>query len=54
MTIIGDATNWTVTYDCRSDNSRGVINDRNILIIQATGAYPSGAPYCAPYYIGRL
>ncbi len=32
MTIIGDATTWSVT----SDNSRGVIYDRNIVKIQAT------------------
>jgi hypothetical protein len=35
--ILGDATTWFFTYDHHSDNSRGVIFDRNILIIQATG-----------------
>ncbi len=33
MTIVGDATTWNVT----SDDSRGVIYDRNIFIIQASG-----------------
>jgi hypothetical protein len=32
MTIIGDATTWSVT----SDGSRGVVYDRNIFIIKAT------------------
>ncbi len=49
--IAGDATTWSVTFD----NSRGVIYDRNIFIIQATGlvftsktTYPCGAQYVAP------
>jgi hypothetical protein len=33
MMIVGDATTWSVT----SDNSRGVICDPNVFIIQATG-----------------
>ncbi len=35
-TIIGDATTWSITYDRPSDNSRGVIYNGNIFIIQAT------------------
>ncbi len=37
MMIISDASTWSVTYDHHSDNSRGVIYDGNILIIQASG-----------------
>ncbi len=33
MTIIGDATTWSITYNCHSDNSIGVIYDGNIFII---------------------
>ncbi len=32
-----DATSCGMPYDCHSDNSRGVIYDRNIFIIQTTG-----------------
>ncbi len=35
VTVVSDATTWSVTYDHHSDNSRGVIYDRNILIIVA-------------------
>jgi hypothetical protein len=35
MTIIGDATILNVTYD----NAGGVIYDRNVFIIQATGNF---------------
>jgi len=34
MTIVGDATTWSVT----SDDSRGVIYDRNVFTIQVTGS----------------
>jgi hypothetical protein len=37
MTIIGDTTTWSITYFSHSGNSRGVIYDRNIFVIQATG-----------------
>jgi hypothetical protein len=37
MTIAGDATTWSITYNLHSDNSRGVIYYSNIFIIQATG-----------------
>ncbi len=33
MTIVGDASTWSATFD----GSRGVIYDRNIFIIQASG-----------------
>jgi hypothetical protein len=33
MMTVGDATTWSVT----SDNSRGVIYDHNIVLIEATG-----------------
>ncbi len=36
MTIVGDITTWSITYDCHSDNSRGVIYNNNIFIVQAT------------------
>jgi hypothetical protein len=36
MTLIGDASTWSVTYDHISDNSRGVIYECNIFIIQTT------------------
>ncbi len=39
MVIEGDATTWIITYDSHSDNSRGVIFDHNIFIIQLTGTY---------------
>ncbi len=35
MIIVGDATAWSVIYNCHSDDSRGVIYDRNIFIILA-------------------
>ncbi len=38
--IIGEATTLSVTYDRHSENSRGVIYDHNIFIIQATDSNP--------------
>jgi hypothetical protein len=35
MMMVSDATTWSITYDCHSDDSRGVIYNRNIFIIQA-------------------
>jgi len=35
MMIISDATTWSITYDCHSHGSSGVIYDCNIFIIQA-------------------
>jgi len=35
MTIVGDATTWSIT----SDDYRGVIYNRNIFTIQATGYF---------------
>jgi hypothetical protein len=40
MMIVGDATAWSITYDRHSDDSRGVIYNRNTFIKQATGGYP--------------
>jgi hypothetical protein len=37
MMIVSDATTWSITYDRHSDDSTGVICDRNVFIIQATG-----------------
>ena len=37
MTILSNATTWSVTHD-HLDNSRGVIYDCNISMIQATGS----------------
>jgi hypothetical protein len=34
--IVGDATTWSVTFDHNFENSRGVIQDYNIFVIQAT------------------
>jgi hypothetical protein len=36
MIIIGDATTWSISYNCHSDDSRGVIYNFSIYIIQAT------------------
>jgi len=36
ITIVSDATTWSVTYDHHSDSSRGVIYDHNIFITHAT------------------
>jgi hypothetical protein len=36
MTIISDATTWSITYNSRSVYSRDVIYDRDIFMIQAT------------------
>ncbi len=36
MTTLSDPTTWSITYDNHSYNSRGVINDCDIFIIQAT------------------
>ncbi len=38
--MVGDATTWSVTNDHHSDTSRGVIYNRNIFIIRATGLTP--------------
>ncbi len=35
--IVSDATTWSITDDCHSNNSRGVIYNHNIFVIQATG-----------------
>jgi len=32
MTIIGDDTAWSVTYDRHSDDSRVVVYDRNLFV----------------------
>jgi hypothetical protein len=37
LTIVSDATTWSVIYYCHSVDSRGVIYDSNIFKIQATG-----------------
>jgi hypothetical protein len=37
MTILGDTTTWSVTYNCHSDNTSCVIYDCNILNIQSIG-----------------
>jgi hypothetical protein len=34
---LGDATTWSVIYDCHSDDSRGIIHDCNISMILFTG-----------------
>ncbi len=34
---ISDTPSFGITYDCHSNDSRGVIYDLNIFIIQATG-----------------
>ncbi len=36
MTVVSDTTTWSITYNRRSDNSRGVIYNRNIFIILVT------------------
>ncbi len=36
MTIVSDATTWSITYDRHSDNSRGIIYNGKIFIIQTT------------------
>jgi hypothetical protein len=36
MAFISDVTDMSITYDRHSDDSRGVIYDHNIFIIQAT------------------
>ncbi len=36
MAIVNDTTTWSIIYGCHSDNSRVVIYDRNIFMIQAT------------------
>ncbi len=35
VTIISDVPSCVVTYSCHSDNSRGIIYDCNIFIVQA-------------------
>jgi hypothetical protein len=35
--IVSDAPSCSVTYDCHSDDSRGVIHNRNMIRVQATG-----------------
>ncbi len=42
MTIVSDATTWSVTSERHSDNPRGVIYDRNIFITQAPGSKKNG------------
>jgi hypothetical protein len=37
MMIIGYVTTWSITYDCHSDDSKGVIYNHNNFILQATG-----------------
>jgi len=37
MTILSSGTTWSVTHE-QLDNSKGVIYDRNISMIQATGS----------------
>jgi hypothetical protein len=39
LTTISDAPICVVTYNHHSDDYRGVIYDRNIFIVQATGFY---------------
>jgi hypothetical protein len=39
MTIVSDATTWSITYEHHSDNFRGVIYVCNIFVIQATELY---------------
>ncbi len=34
---VGDATTWSVTYNCHFDNSRVIVYNRNLFSIQATG-----------------
>jgi hypothetical protein len=36
MTIVSDATTWSITYSHHCDDSRDVIDDCNIFINQAT------------------
>jgi hypothetical protein len=36
MTNISDATTWSITYNHHCNDSRDVIDDRNIFINQAT------------------
>jgi hypothetical protein len=38
MMTVGDATTWSVNYDCYSNDFRGIIYNCNMFIIQATGA----------------
>jgi hypothetical protein len=42
MTIVSDATTWSVTCERHSDNSTGVIYVRNIFITQAPGSKKNG------------
>ncbi len=44
-TIVSDAPNCGITYNRHSDDSRDVIYDRNIFIVQATGMFILGRPY---------
>jgi hypothetical protein len=41
MTIVGDATTWSVILEpsCLNDDSRVVIYDRNMFMIQASGLH---------------
>jgi hypothetical protein len=36
LTIIGDATTWSITYDCRSGDPKDVIYNCQIFIVQAS------------------
>ncbi len=50
MPIVGETITWSITYDHHSDNSSGVIYDRNIFIIQATGQVSWYVWTLQPYY----
>ncbi len=42
--IISDAPNLRITYNRHSDDSRDVIYDRNMFVVQATGVFDLGRP----------
>jgi hypothetical protein len=44
ITIVSDAPNCGVTYNHHSDDTRGVIYDCNMFIVQATGVFDLGRP----------
>jgi hypothetical protein len=46
MTIVSETTTWSITYDCNSDDSRGVIYDHNVFIIQIIQATDKGHDAC--------
>ncbi len=39
LTTVSDAPSCGVTYDRHSDDSRGVIYNRNVFMVQVTGGY---------------